>query len=57
MASIIERHDLLDSVRKDITDYQRNMKGTQGKIQTVPFKRFQLFQEYSMIAKSPYYER
>jgi len=30
VASIIERHDLLDSVRKDITDYQRNMKGTQG---------------------------
>jgi len=30
VASIIERHDLLDSVRKDITDYQRNMKGNQG---------------------------
>jgi len=30
VASIIERHDLLDSVRKDITDYQRNMQGNQG---------------------------
>ena len=30
VASIIERHDLLDSVHKDISDYQRNMSGSQG---------------------------
>jgi len=30
VASIIERHDLLDSVHKDISDYQRNMQGNQG---------------------------
>ena len=31
VANIIERHDLLDSVRRDINDYQRNnMPGNQS---------------------------
>lgn len=30
VANIIERHDLLDSVHKDINDYQKNMSGSQG---------------------------